>query len=60
MSEENTSNDPTIVERIDRSKIQPLNDPNCKHEIVKDETDETDEYVAYGCKHCPLGFLQAK
>lgn len=49
-----------IVEKIDRSNIRPLNDPNCPHELVKDETDETDEYEAWGCKFCPLGFLKAK
>lgn len=45
---------------ITQDQMIKLNDPKCKHEWVKDPTDETDDWYAVKCKHCILGQLIKK
>ncbi len=42
------------------SDAKTLTDPDCKHEWVKDPTDEEPGFYAEMCKHCPLGRLVRK
>jgi hypothetical protein len=44
---------------IEKSDLQPLNDPNCTHEkVVREEGDcGIPDHVAYTCKDCPVGFI---
>lgn len=45
---------------VKMDEVDPLNDPECKHEFVKDPTDENENYYAEVCKNCPVGRLIRK
>lgn len=50
-------------EIIDRRQMVPIHDTECLHpEFVKDETDETEEFVSMVCSNsnCPVGYLLSK
>lgn len=50
----------TKVELFDWKDAKTLTNPDCKHEWVKDPTDEEPGFYAEMCKHCPLGRLVRK
>lgn len=45
---------------ITKDQMIPLNDPECKHEFVKDDTEESPHFYAVKCKHCIIGMLIKK
>lgn len=47
-----------LVERIERAKLQPLNDPSCQHQWrILDEDSGVPNHYAVACKKCPIGQL---
>lgn len=59
MNDESPRLDGELVERVDKSKLIPLNNANCKHELVPDD-DQIGDFVSMRCKHCPLGWFFTK
>lgn len=51
--------DTTLIERINKNDLEPLYKNDHLHEYTKDE-EETDDYYAEHCLHCPVGRLVAK
>lgn len=49
--------DGTLVEKIDKKDIVPLNNPKCAHVFAIDDEDATDDYYAEKCLKCPIGRL---
>ena len=51
--------DGQLIERINKADLKPLFDANHKHRYVLD-SEETDDYKAYKCTLCEMGYLVAK
>lgn len=45
---------------VDMSDKEPINNPACKHVMVEDPSDQTDDFIAYVCKKCGRGRLASK
>lgn len=58
----NTEDFPKVVERIDLNNLPPLNDTAHPHQMVRDFSDETEDYYAMKCTHprCFRGYLVSK
>jgi len=54
----NGDDDGRIVVRMEEQ--QPLNDPDCKHFFIKDETDSIGDNQAWICQSCKRGVFIPK
>lgn len=56
----NNKEDNDYYEIIKLDELEPLNDPNCKHYFVKDDSDVLGNSVAWKCSKCHRGTFLAK
>jgi len=54
----NGNDDDAIV--VDMAKQEPLNDPDCKHFFIKDESDTIGDSQAWVCRGCKRGVFIPK
>lgn len=49
------------IEKIAKKDLRPIHNVNCKHEtMVPDYDDETENYLAFKCADCIVGYLSPK
>jgi hypothetical protein len=52
--------DGTLLERIDKTQLQPLFKHDHEHDYRRDGSEETAKYYSESCIHCPMGRLISK